>query len=102
MRVPVFRILPIHRKLAARLNVRVKLAKNPEKKLDVFDIDTGEKIASIGATGYWDYQLYKMEEKKGNFPPGHADKKRSAYRARHKGEEKIKDSPGYFAWYILW
>ena len=100
MKAPTFKLKRSHQIKAAKLGVTVKESTNPAKKLDVFL--NGKKIADIGATGYWDYELYKEYEKRGFFPKGYADKKRSAYQARHDGEQLAKGSPGYFAWKILW
>lgn len=100
MKPPKFKLKRAHQIKASKLGVTVKESENPAKKLDVFL--NGKKIADIGAIGYWDYQLYKEYEKKGHFPAGYADKKRSAYQARHDGEQLAKGSPGYFAWKILW
>jgi len=100
MKAPAFKLKRLHQIKAAKLGVQVKESTNQAKKLDVFL--NGKKIADIGATGYWDYELYKEYEKRGFFPKGYADKKRSAYQARHDGEQLAKGSPGYFAWKILW
>ena len=80
---------------AKKLGVEIKPSTNKKKKIDVFK--DGKKIASIGGAGYKDYATY-IQEKGKNF----ADKRRTAYRARHKGEEKKIGSPGYYAWFILW
>jgi len=56
-----------------------------------------KKVASIGAYGYPDYPTYMKTEGK-----EYADEKRRLYQTRHKGEDKKKDTPGYYAWHILW
>lgn len=100
MKAPKFKLKRVHQINAGKLGVQVKESSNPAKKLDVYL--NGNKIAEIGATGYWDYQLYKEAEEKGLFPKGYADKKKKAYQARHEGEQLKAGSPGYFAWKILW
>jgi hypothetical protein len=60
---------------------------NPKKKIDVFK--KGIKVASIGATGYSDYATTKEKER------------RRLDRIRHKGEDKVIGSPGYWAWKLF-
>ena len=100
---------------AKKLGVDLRQSSNPKKKIDVYKAiplpfsrrlssvavgDTQkryEKIASIGATGYGDFPTWtKLKGKT------YADEKRRLYRLRHKGEEKVIGSNGYYAWYILW
>lgn len=101
MKAPRFEIRAHHRQQARRLNVTIAPSKLDGKKLDVFK--NGRKIASIGASGYWDYASYLNAEKLGKFPSGYAADKRKAYRSRHSSERlQGKNSPGYLAYYILW
>ena len=100
MKTPPFKLRRSHQSKARALGVQVVESSNPAKKLDVYL--NKKKIAEIGATGYWDYELYKEYENKGYFPKGYAEKKRRAYQARHEGEQAAVGSPGYFAWKILW
>jgi hypothetical protein len=80
---------------AKKLGVELRQSSNPKKKIDVYK--NNEKIASIGATGYGDFPTWtKLKGKT------YADEKRRLYRLRHKGEEKVLGSNGYYAWYILW
>lgn len=79
---------------ATKLGVKIKPSTRKGKKIDVF-IGT-QKVASIGALGYGDYWTYFAND------PQLATKKRKAYQARHQGEQLKKDSPGYYAWFILW
>jgi len=90
-----YQIKPKQRANAKRLGVTIKPSTNSKKKIDVYKND--KKIASIGATGYSDYASY-IKDKGKEF----ADKRRAAYRARHKGEQLKIGSPGYYAWFILW
>ena len=94
-----FTITTAHRQKAKRLGVSIDYSTNPAKKLDVFK--NGKKVASIGARGYMDYQLYKKAEQKGQYPKGYANKRRKLYRIRHKDENKA-GTPGYYALNILW
>lgn len=85
---------------AKKLNVEIKSSTRKDKKLDVFK--HGKKIASIGGVYrdgrfYGDYATYL--ETKGKT---YADSKRRLYRLRHSGEEKVKGSAGFYAWFILW
>ena len=84
-----------HKQQAKKLGVEVKSATNPKKKLDVFK--DKKKIASIGASGYNDYNSYKKKD-----GLAVADKKRKAYEARHKCSAAKKDTPGYYSCRILW
>ena len=77
------------------LGVEIKPSTNKKKKIDVYKND--KKIASIGASSYNDYASYI--ETKGK---EYANKRRTAYRARHEGEQLKIGSPGYYAWFILW
>ena len=90
-----YQIKPKQRANAKRLGVTIKPSTNSKKKIDVYKND--KKIASIGAAGYKDYATYIKEKGK-----EYADKRRAAYRARHKGEQLKIGSPGYYAWFILW
>jgi len=102
MRPPKFTIKSRHRTQARRLGYMIAPSKVKGKKLDVFDRN-GNKVASIGAKGYWDYLSYLEAEQKGKFPKGYAEDKRKQYRARHSKERlQAKDTAGYLAYYILW
>ena len=102
MRPPKFTIKSRHKTQARRLGYMIAPSKVKGKKLDVFDRN-GNKIASIGAKGYWDYLSYLEAEQKGKFPKGYAEDKRKQYRARHSKERlQAKDTAGYLAYYILW
>ena len=90
-----YQIKPKQRANAKRLGVTIKPSTNSKKKIDVYKND--KKIASIGAISYSDYATY-IKDKGKEF----ADKRRAAYRARHKGEQLKIGSPGYYAWFILW
>jgi len=95
-----YKIKALQRQKAKSLGVTIKSSSNPKKKLDVYIKDENgkkKKVASIGASGYMDYASY-IQEKSQEV----ADKRRNSYRARHKGEEQKRNSPGFYAWHILW
>ena len=92
-----YKIKPRQRTAAKKLGVTIKPSTNSKKKIDVYSKKNDKKIASIGAISFKDYASY-IETKGKEF----ADKRRTAYRARHKGEQLKIGSPGYYAWFILW
>jgi hypothetical protein len=89
-------------------DVIVKVSTNKLKKIDVFD-KNGDKLASVGAIRkngipYMDYPNYIK-----NIGLVKANKKRSAYLARHAHEKKTKiikgrhrRTPSYYADKLLW
>ena len=81
--------------IAKKMNLVIKKSTVKDKKIDVYE--NGHKIASIGDVNYFDYQLYKM-----NVGLAYAKEKRRLYMLRHKDDIKKKDSPGYFAFKLLW
>ena len=93
-----YKIKKIQKDKAEKLGLEIKPSTNKKKKVDVFK--KGEKVASIGATGYKDYGTYLTE-----LPKKEADKKRKNYLARHSKEPKMKDGKrtnSYYADKILW
>jgi hypothetical protein len=80
---------------AKKLGVELRQSSDPKKKIDVYK--DNKKVASIGASGYSDYPTWTKA--KGS---AFAKEKRRLYRLRHKGEEKVLGSNGYYAWNILW
>lgn len=95
-----YKILPYHRKQAQKLGVDIKPSSNPKKKIDVFK--KGNKVASIGASGYGDYAVFLGKEKRGLLPSGYADMRRKAYKSRHRKDRAMLGSNGYYADKILW
>ena len=91
----MYLITDYSRNQAKKLGVELRLSSNPKKKIDVYK--NGKKIASIGATGYGDFPTWT--KLKGVV---YANEKRRLYRLRHKGEEKVIGSNGFYAWKILW
>ena len=90
----MYQIEPQQKKNAAKLGVEIKPSTNPKKKLDVFK--DNEKIASIGAAGYMDYEKYKKKDK------NLADERKRLYKIRHEKDRKIVGSNGFFSDRILW
>ena len=80
---------------AKKLDVKVYPSQTKGKKIDVFK--NGQKIATIGALGYFDYPTYIIKKGKKI-----ADIRRSSYKKRHEKNRKIKNSNGYFADNLLW
>ena len=99
MKAPKFKIHEYHLKQASKLGVTINYSKHRDKKLAIFK--NGQKVADIGAKGYWDFQSYKDLEKEGKIPMGTAEAKRKAYHKRH-AKDNIKNTPGYYALNILW
>jgi hypothetical protein len=89
----MYSVLPYTKQQAKRIGVTVKPSSNPEKKLDVFE--DGDKVASIGAKGYFDYPTYLKE--KGKVV---AEERRRLYHLRHKRGKK--GTAGYYASVLLW
>ena len=67
-----------------------------KKKIDVYD-QNGKYITSIGSISNYDYPTYIERNGK-----EYADQRRKLYQLRHKGENKVLNSAGFYAWYILW
>lgn len=80
---------------AKKLGVEIKPSTNKSKKIDVYKY--GYKVASIGATGYKDYEMYLLE--KGS---AFANERRRLYRIRHQNDRTNVGSAGYYADKILW
>jgi len=75
--------------------VQVKPSKNKKKKIDVFR--DGKKLASVGAAGMGDFGTFMKIEGK-----DYAEKRRRLYRMRHAKDGNIPNTPGYWAWHLLW
>lgn len=91
----MYEITSYSQQQAKRLGVTIKPSTNKKKKLDVFK--DGNKVASIGATGYGDFPTFLKTEGK-----EYAEKRRQAYKKRHEKDRHIKGTPGFFADQILW
>jgi hypothetical protein len=84
------------KKQAKKLNVQLKPSTNPNKKIDIFDMD-GNKISSIGANGMMDYGLY-LE----NYGKEFADKRRKLFYSRFAKDISNVGSNAWWASRILW
>jgi len=82
-------------KQASKLGVQIKPSKNKKKKIDVFR--QGEKIASIGASGYGDYPTYTKTKGK-----TYAEERRKLYKLRHAKNSAVIGSNAFYANRILW
>ncbi len=92
----MYKITARQLKNANALNVVIKPSKNKNKKIDVFDIE-GNKIASIGAIGYNDYDSYIKTK-----GLAYANERRRLYQIRHANDRNKKGTAGYYADKILW
>jgi len=90
-----YQITQRQRANAKRLGVTIKSSSNPSKKLDV--LKNGKKVASIGARGYKDYDIY-LRTKGKKF----ADERRRLYKIRHQSNRTKRNTTGYYADQILW
>jgi hypothetical protein len=91
----MYKITNRQRLNAESLGVAIKPSTNKSKKIDVFK--NGKKIASIGAMGYNDFDIYLRTKGK-----AHADERRRLYKIRHKDNRNKIGTPGFFADRILW
>ena len=94
---------------AKKHGVIVKPSTNKKKKIDVFkkvkEKDGKEvlkKLVSVGAIGYMDYPSYLAAEKRGEYKPGYADKRRKLYKKRHAKDRKKPRTAGWYADKLLW
>ena len=78
---------------AKSLGVQVKASTRRNKKLDVFDRRSGEKIASIGDKRYSDYLQHGVSAQ---------EARRKRYKARHEAHRHKKGTPAFYADRILW
>jgi len=92
----MYRIKPYSYRQAKKYGVEIYPSQVKGKKIDVYN-KRGYKIASIGALGYLDYPT--ILEKYGlQF----AKERQRLYKARHKKNRIVKNSPGFWASKILW
>ncbi len=100
-----YKIKKLQEKKAASYGLYIKPSTNKNKKIDVYDKKTNEKLASIGGVHrdgrfYSDYATYIID--KGQ---KYADKRRELYMKRHEKYPKIKNNKRTNSWYsdkILW
>lgn len=100
----MYKITPHTRRQARKYGLIVRPSSNKGKKIAVFkkmkDKKTGKmvekKLADVGALGYGDYGTFIRTKGK-----EYADKRRKAYRSRHKSDPMMKDGKRSRAWYAL-
>lgn len=92
----MYRPTPRQKRNAEKLGVIIMPSSNKKNKIDVFDYQYN-KLASIGATGYKDYDIYLKEN-----GLSYANERRRLYRLRHENDRNKKGSAGYYADKILW
>lgn len=90
-----YQITARQKRNAQQLGVTLKPSSNRSKKLDVYK--NGKKVASIGARGYNDYDLWIKKMGK-----SYADKRRKLYKIRHQNNRNKKGTAGFYADKILW
>ncbi len=88
-----YKITDYTKQQAEKLGLKVKSSSVKGKKIDVFSKE-GEKIASVGATGYKDYPTYMKENGK-----AFADERKKLYNLRHKNDKGVA---GILAKKLLW
>ena len=91
----VYSITEHTRQQARRIGVEVRPSKREGKKIDV--LRDGERIASVGATGYGDYGTFLRTEGK-----EYANERRRLYKKRHSPHRLMKGTPSYYASELLW
>jgi hypothetical protein len=91
----MYEITDYTKQRAKEYGVQVRPSTNKKKKIDVFS--NGEKISSIGASGYKDYPSYIQEKGK-----AYADERRRLYHIRHRRNMEQVGSPGFWAGVLLW
>jgi hypothetical protein len=91
----MYKITDRQRLKAQLYGVKIKPSTNKSKKIDVFK--NGQKIASIGAMGYKDFDIHLKESGK-----AFAEERRRLYKIRHAKNRNKMGTPGFFADRILW
>jgi hypothetical protein len=91
----MYKIKPYSYRQAKKFGVQIYPSVVQGKKIDVYK--KGRKIASIGATGYYDYPTY-LER----YGLQYAKERQRLYKKRHQQNRIVKNSPGYWADKILW
>ena len=92
----MYKITNYSYKQAKKLGVVIMPSTKKNKKIDVYD-KLNNYICSIGDIRYSDYPTY-IESNDLEY----ANNRRRLYRLRHKNEDNNPNTPGYFAYYILW
>ena len=80
---------------AKLIGVTVKPSTSKDKKIDVYK--NGQKLASVGATGYKDYPTFIKEK-----GLEYANTRRQLYKQRHEKDRHEKWTKGWLADNLLW
>ena len=91
----MYKITSRQKRNADALGVIIKPSTLKGKKIDVYK--NGQKIASIGAIGYNDYDSYIKTK-----GITYANERRRLYKLRHANDRNKKGTAGYYADKILW
>jgi hypothetical protein len=102
-----YNIRPRTYEMAKKLGIKIKPSSRQFKKIDIYApvrgrVNTYRYKFSVGDRRYLDYHLWKTLEMRGKVPPGTAEKRRKAYKIRHRNDLSVKGSPGFFAYRLLW
>ena len=102
-----YNIRPRSYEIAKKLGIKIKPSTRQYKKIDIYTpvkgrVNTYKYKFSVGDRRYMDYHLWKTLEARGKVPPGTAEKRRKAYKLRHSKDLRVKGSPGFFAYRLLW
>ena len=81
--------------ISKQMGLVIKPSDVKNKKIDVFK--NGFKLASMGDSRYLDYHLYKQKN-----GLDYANQRKKLYVIRHKNDISKIESPGYFAYKLLW
>ena len=90
-----YKITSRQRSAAKRLGVQIKPSTVKGKKLDIFK--NGNKLASIGALGMKDFDLWKKSD-----GIEKAKARQKAFKSRFQKQRTKVGSPAYYADQILW
>ena len=106
-KVSRYNIRPRSFAMAKKLGVKITPSNRSFKKIDIYFPLPGRANAykykfSVGDKRYLDFHLWTTLEMRGKVPPGTAEKRRKAYRNRHAADLKIKGTPGFYAYRLLW
>jgi lipopolysaccharide assembly outer membrane protein LptD (OstA) len=90
-----YQITTFTKNRAEKLNVDIKPSTDKKKKIDVYKNNI--KIASVGAISYSDYPTYLKSH-----GIKYAKERRRQYHMRHRKDENVVGSNGYYAALLLW
>jgi hypothetical protein len=102
-----YNIRPRSYEVAKKLGVKIAPSTRKHKKIDVFVPVPGRPghyryKLSVGDLRYLDFHLWKSFEDRGKVPPGTAEKRRKAYKARHYADLNKPGTAGFYAYRLLW